>query len=224
VKPCSYGKKVSLTTGECVGRDGKGKERKACSPGKMRDPYSNRCVSGKRKAGSGKKAAGSGKKAAGSGKKAAGSGKKAAGSGKKALGPCPAGKTRNPDTNRCKKDPKKATGSGKKAAGSGKKALGPCPAGKTRNPDTNRCKKDPKPLSKCKDGYEKSPKGRCRKIKSASKRRSPSTYNAFVAAKTKELKASNPGMTPNERMKAIAKAWQDQKRPARDDNYIEELD
>ena len=53
---------------------------------------------------------------------------------------CPPGKTLNPKTNRCKKDPVKKVKKVKK-----KKTLKPCPPGKVRNPKTNRCKFDTGP-------------------------------------------------------------------------------
>ena len=70
--------------------------------------------------------------------------------------PCPPGKTRNPETKRCRKV--KST------------SPKPCPPGKTRNPVTKRCRKvkstSPKP---CPPGKTRNPvTKRCRKVKSAS--------------------------------------------------------
>lgn len=71
-----------------------------------------------------------------------------------ALTPCDDGEYRNPDTNRCKKITTAST------------ALTPCDAGQERNPDTNRCRKvATTTLTACKDGYERNPDtNRCRKV------------------------------------------------------------
>lgn len=70
--------------------------------------------------------------------------------------PCSAGETRNPATNRCRRT---AT------LGS---ALVPCRAGQERNPSTNRCRKvgsNAKPQTLCQPGYERNPNtNRCRKV------------------------------------------------------------
>ncbi len=75
------------------------------------------------------------------------------------LTPCDEGETRNPETNRCRKITL-ATAS-----------LAACPAGQERNPSTNRCRKiagtsdDVKP---CEAGYERNPEtNRCRKLATA---------------------------------------------------------
>lgn len=73
------------------------------------------------------------------------------------LGPCPAGKYRNPETNRCKKM-ESATG------------LKPCASDQVRNPETNRCKKAvalTNSLKPCSPGQERNPAtNRCRKVSS----------------------------------------------------------
>lgn len=70
--------------------------------------------------------------------------------------PCPAGKFRNPLTNRCKNI----------ASATGKRT--PCKPGQTRNPDTNRCRNialTAALLTPCKVGYERNmATNRCRKI------------------------------------------------------------
>lgn len=74
-----------------------------------------------------------------------------------AIEPCPEGKFRNPETNRCKNIEIAAV----QAA---------CPAGQERNPDTGRCRKIPTPTvpAACGVGQERNPEtGRCRKIGAA---------------------------------------------------------
>lgn len=72
------------------------------------------------------------------------------------LGPCPEGKFRNPETNRCKNIVDTAS------------TLLPCDPGETRNPQTNRCRKltsITSTLKPCDDGEERNPEtNRCRKI------------------------------------------------------------
>jgi hypothetical protein len=72
------------------------------------------------------------------------------------LEPCPAGKFRNPDTNRCK-NIEDATGS-----------LTPCAADQERNPDTNRCRSvfsSGSSLTPCQPGQSRNPEtNRCRSI------------------------------------------------------------
>ncbi len=74
------------------------------------------------------------------------------------LEPCPAGKYRNPDTNRCKNTDSTDT------------ALASCDAGQYRNPETNRCKKiasTASTLTPCSPGQERNPEtNRCRKVSS----------------------------------------------------------
>lgn len=77
------------------------------------------------------------------------------------LDPCPEGKFRNPDTNRCKNITAVAS------------SLLPCAAGSVRNPETNRCRKvtavlGSSTLKPCKEGQERNPAtNRCRNIVSA---------------------------------------------------------
>ena len=70
--------------------------------------------------------------------------------------PCPAGKFRNPETNRCKNIEVAAA------------ELTPCSPGQRRNPDTNRCRSitaTSSTLTACQSGYERNPEtNRCRKI------------------------------------------------------------
>lgn len=74
--------------------------------------------------------------------------------------PCPAGKFRNPATNRCKN------------IDSSSSALQPCASDQYRSPETNRCRKLSSAntaLVACKVGQERNPEtNRCRKILSAS--------------------------------------------------------
>ncbi len=96
------------------------------------------------------------------------------------LAPCPAGKYRNPLTNRCRtieddaailtdcqegyyRNPE--TNRCRKIALAA--ALTPCQAGYMRNPETNRCRKDEADdgLTPCKEGQERNPEtNRCRKV------------------------------------------------------------
>lgn len=71
-----------------------------------------------------------------------------------ALGPCPAGKYRNPDTNRCR------------SIETAVSQLKPCDEDEFRNPETNRCKKvATSTLAACAVGQERNPEtNRCRKV------------------------------------------------------------
>lgn len=75
------------------------------------------------------------------------------------LAPCPAGKFRNPATNRCKSIATVAS------------SLLPCKAGQLRNPLTNRCRSilsSGSSLKPCRTGYARNPAtNRCRKVLSA---------------------------------------------------------
>lgn len=76
------------------------------------------------------------------------------------LADCPAGKYRNPETNRCRTIEEAVN------------ALAACPEGQTRNPATNRCRSDAaqksSSLTPCKEGQERNPAtNRCRSIASA---------------------------------------------------------
>jgi hypothetical protein len=71
------------------------------------------------------------------------------------LAPCPAGKFRNPSTNRCK------------TIETAVSALKPCDEDEYRNPETNRCRKVAvaSALSACPEGQERNPEtNRCRKV------------------------------------------------------------
>ena len=76
------------------------------------------------------------------------------------LAPCPAGKFRNPETNRCKS-----------IAAAEASKLTPCAPGKMRNPETNRCRSITtigSSLIPCKPGQYRSPEtNRCRAVASA---------------------------------------------------------
>lgn len=104
-----------------------------------------------------------------------------AGKGSTELEPCPEGKFRNPETNRCKnietEDGIKPCDSGQernpetnrcRKVGNDQSSLKPCNEGEERNPDTNRCRKvagATTPQTPCKAGYERNPEtNRCRKI------------------------------------------------------------
>ncbi|MCA9324386.1 lamin tail domain-containing protein, partial [Candidatus Saccharibacteria bacterium] len=72
------------------------------------------------------------------------------------LAPCPAGKYRNPATNRCR------------TIETAVSQLAPCDEDEFRNPETNRCKKvssSGSTLTPCEPGYERNPEtNRCRKV------------------------------------------------------------
>ena len=95
--------------------------------------------------------------------------------------PCPAGKFRNPATNRCKTieepDEPAACGPGQERNPETNRcrkivtqtaALAPCAEGQERNPETSRCRKitaETTSLADCQVGYERNPEtNRCRKI------------------------------------------------------------
>lgn len=120
------------------------------------------------------------------------------GAGDESLAPCPAGKFRNPATNRCKNIETA-------------KALVPCKEGQERNPETNRCRSIIATLASlmpCKEGQERNPAtNRCRSIVSASstltpckpgQERNPATNRCRkVAAATAELKPCKEGQERN---------------------------
>ena len=72
------------------------------------------------------------------------------------LAPCPIGKYRNPQTNRCR------------TIETAVSTLAPCNEDEYRNPETNRCRKistASSALAPCQEGYERNPEtNRCRKI------------------------------------------------------------
>ncbi|MGB4762424.1 MAG: hypothetical protein WBP12_03665 [Candidatus Saccharimonas sp.] len=97
--------------------------------------------------------------------------------------PCPDGKYRNPETNRCRtiEDTLNAltaceegyernplTNRCRKIGGSATASLTPCKEGQVRNPETNRCRSiasEVADLIPCNDGYERNPAtNRCRKV------------------------------------------------------------
>lgn len=86
---------------------------------------------------------------------------------------CPAGKYRNPETNRCRNIETEA-------------GLTPCDPGQVRNPETNRCRKDTaaaSALAACKEGQERNPEtNRCRNVASA-KSTNPMAQPAKAASK-----------------------------------------
>ncbi len=74
------------------------------------------------------------------------------------LTPCKAGQERNPETNRCRSIATTTT------------SLVPCKAGQERNPETNRCRAitSDDELAPCAEGQERNPEtNRCRKVTSA---------------------------------------------------------
>ncbi len=103
-----------------------------------------------------------------------------------ALEPCPEGKFRNPETNRCKnietddglkpcepgqvRNPE--TNRCRKLDADGLTSLKPCSPGQERNPATNRCRKvatSSSSLKACEPGQERNPEtNRCRKVAGAS--------------------------------------------------------
>lgn len=89
-----------------------------------------------------------------------------------ALAACPEGQVRNPETNRCRSMVLAAS------------ALVPCKEGQERNPETNRCRTISSAIAElipCDEGYERNPAtNRCRKV--AGEVSSPSSNLATVAA------------------------------------------
>lgn len=98
------------------------------------------------------------------------------------LASCPAGKYRNPETNRCRtieeavselaaceegKERNPATNRCRSIASTASTVLAPCEEDEERNPATNRCRKAQSgtTLTPCQTGYERNPAtNRCRKI------------------------------------------------------------
>lgn len=118
------------------------------------------------------------------------------GAGTSALEPCPAGKFRNPETNRCKNIEDGAGSLAPCAADqvrnpdtnrcrsifSATGNLTPCQPGQTRNPDTNRCRAGATAasasLTPCGAGQERNPAtNRCRKIGSTAGNLKPCAAN-----------------------------------------------
>lgn len=113
----------------------------------------------------------------------------AGGEGSSGLSPCPEGKYRSPDTNRCRtmeetinalaacdegSERNPETNRCRKTASLASTSLTPCEPGQERNPSTNRCRAvagvaDGSMLTPCKEGQERSPEtNRCRKSQVAS--------------------------------------------------------
>lgn len=104
------------------------------------------------------------------------------------LAPCPVGKYRNPDTNRCRtveeaindlavcdegSERNPETNRCRKVATLASATVTPCDIGQERNPETNRCRKvgaDTTTLKPCNPDQERNPDtGRCRKVTNTSK-------------------------------------------------------
>lgn len=81
------------------------------------------------------------------------------------LAPCPAGKYRNPETNRCRNIQVTSA------------ALTPCAVGQVRNPETNRCRNIVSVVNSlvpCRAGQERNPEtNRCRAVQAASTQLQP---------------------------------------------------
>lgn len=121
------------------------------------------------------------------------------------LEPCPAGKFRNPDTNRCKN------------IEDGEGSLTPCAADQVRNPETNRCRSvltTGSNLTPCQPGQERNPEtNRCRATAStasatlkpcaANQERNPETNrcrnkaSSVAAGKVKDIAAEQIGGSHN---------------------------
>jgi hypothetical protein len=96
--------------------------------------------------------------------------------------PCPAGKYRNPDTNRCRtieravstlkpcdEDEERNPLTNRCRKVKTAAALAPCKPGQVRNPETNRCRLVQTAVKPCPEGQERNPDtNRCRKIKAVS--------------------------------------------------------
>lgn len=102
------------------------------------------------------------------------------------LGECPAGKYRNPETNRCRtieeavnalaacpegQERNAATNRCRSTASAASASLTPCKEGQERNPTTNRCRSIASAVAEllpCDEGYERNPAtNRCRKSQSS---------------------------------------------------------
>ena len=108
--------------------------------------------------------------------------------GKGALAPCPVGKYRNPETNRCKT---LATTS----------SLKPCNPDQFRNPETNRCKKknSDEGLTQCRSDQFRNPEtNRCKSISSSSSTLKPCNPDQFRNPETNRCKKidSPSGLIP----------------------------
>lgn len=113
------------------------------------------------------------------------------------LAPCPAGKERNPATNRCR------------TITATSDAITPCQPGQTRNPQTNRCRSvlaaSTTSLTPCKPGQERNPDThRCRSIAQPAsslkpcapgQERSPSTNRCRKAANGASFAKTQSGTT-----------------------------
>lgn len=111
--------------------------------------------------------------------------------------PCPAGKERNPDTNRCRTIATTAN------------AVQPCQAGQVRNAATNRCRSvlaaSTSALTPCKPGQERNPDtNRCRSVATASsdlkpcapgQERNPTTNRCRKSASTASFAKTQNGTT-----------------------------
>lgn len=120
------------------------------------------------------------------------------------LGPCPAGKFRNPETNRCKNIVSTAS-------------LTPCKPGQVRNPDTNRCRSTATASSSlvpCKPGQERNPAtNRCRSVAGTSRslvpckpgyERNPDTNRCRKATATSTSALTTPATTAQSKSNYIA--------------------
>lgn len=105
-----------------------------------------------------------------------------------ASSPCPAGKVRNSDTNRCR------------AIVLGVSSSLECPEGQYRNPATNRCKKlavVASSLASCKAGQERNPEtNRCKSTASSNKELLPCKEGEERNPETNRCKKAENGVTP----------------------------
>lgn len=125
------------------------------------------------------------------------------------LDPCPAGKYRNPETNRCKaydtaentlaacdagEERSADTNRCRKVSTASAAALTPCKTGQERNPDTNRCRAvaaASTELKPCSEGEERNPEtNRCRKVAGATTS-SPNTSATGQADPNKQQRNLN---------------------------------
>lgn len=114
------------------------------------------------------------------------------------LAPCPEGKYRHPETNRCRNNETAST-------------LTPCREGQERNPATNRCRAiaaNARQLTPCKEGQERNPEtNRCRSTLSSANQlvpcrpgqeRNPDTNRCrSTTAASSDLKPCNPDQFRN---------------------------
>jgi len=103
------------------------------------------------------------------------------------LEPCPPGKFRNPETNRCKN------------ITSGQNNLKPCAPNQYRNPETNRCKKiETSTLKPCKEGQYRNPEtNRCKSVLGTSDTLKPCKEGQYRNPETNRCRKKESSSVPD---------------------------